>query len=143
MGVVYKLDKEPVDCLHCPMRQVIHDVDRAYQQCKLIREGYKAESIFKSSDLVQGWKSPKCPLIKEEPNKILKEAVNEIIQRMYIDSEGHNVLKGGTDAYEEKYKYEIGMNYGLKISIMILQALIPDELSDINLEAIIRGEEKL
>ena len=73
MCVVFKLDKEPKDCLSCPMRQVIHDVDRAYQQCKLVHEGYKVEGMFKSSDLVRGWKSPKCPLIKEEPNKTLKK----------------------------------------------------------------------
>lgn len=143
MGALYKLDKEPLDCLRCPMRQVIHDIDRAYQQCRLVREGYKVESTFKSSDLVQGWKSPKCPLIEEEPNKILKEAVNEIIQRMYIDTEGNNVLNGGSQAYEEKYKYEIGVNYGLKKSIMILQALFPNELSDIDLEAIIKRRRKL
>lgn len=141
MGVVFKLDKEPKDCLSCPMRQVIHEIDRSYQQCKSVHEGYKVEGMFKSSDLVRGWKSPKCPLIKEELNKTLKEAVNEIIQRMYIDTEGHNVLNGGSQGYEEKYKYEIGVNYGLKKSIMFLQALFPDELSDINLEAIIKGEE--
>ena len=60
---------------------------------------------------------------------------------MYIDSEGNYVFKGNTDTYKENYNYVIGINYGLKRSIMILQALFPNELSDINLEAIIRGEE--
>ena len=140
MGVVFRLDKEPTDCLHCPMRQVIHFIDGAYQQCKLDHTGYKSQSMFKSEDLVPGWKSPKCPLVKQT-NEIIP-AIRELMQSMYIDNEGNNVLNGGSEDYEKGYKYEIGVNYGLKKAINILKQRFPDEVN-INVEAIIRGEEKI
>ena len=130
MGVVFKLDKEPKDCLSCPMRQVIHDIDRSYQQCKLVHEGYRVEGMFKSSDLVRGWKSPKCPL--EQQGDIMT-VVREIMQSMYIDSEGYNVLNGGSEAYEEKYKYEIGVNHGLEKALRKIKEEFSNENININL----------
>ena len=128
MGVVFKLDKEPKDCLSCPMRQVIHDIDRSYQQCKLVHEGYRVEGMFKSSDLVRGWKSPKCPLIQQGD---IMSIVRELMQSMYTDADGYNVLNGGSEEYEEKYRYEIGVNYGLKKALMKIKEAFPNE--DINI----------
>ena len=123
MGVVFRLDKEPKDCLSCPMRQVIHEIDRSYQQCKLVHEGYKVEGMFKSSDLVRGWKSPKCPLVSQGD---VMSVVRELMQSMYIDTEGNNVLNGGTEEYEAKYKYEIGVNHGMEKAIKFIKEEFPE-----------------
>ena len=55
----------PKDCLHCEMRFVIHDSNngKCYQQCGFNHDGYGLESFFKTEDLKENWRSPKCPLI--------------------------------------------------------------------------------
>ena len=51
--------------------------------------------------------------------------VDNIIKRleeeMYVDKNGNNVLQGGTIDYEQRYKYEIGCNYGLTKAIKIVK----------------------
>lgn len=65
----------------------------------------------------------------EELDKEIK--VDNIIKRleeeMYVDEKGNNVLQGGTIDYEQKYKYEIGCNYGLTKAIKIVKAGVIDE----------------
>lgn len=57
---------------------------------------------------------------------ISRDKINNIIQdilgEMYIDEQGNNVLNGGTNEYETKWKYEIGCNYGLQKAINILKS---------------------
>lgn len=63
----------------------------------------------------------------EEKGKRIKreeyysDVIKEILGEMYIDECGNNVLNGGTEEYERKWKYEIGCNYGLQKSIRILK----------------------
>ncbi len=40
---------------------------------------------------------------------------------MYVDEQGNDVLNGGTNEYEQKWKYEIGVNYGLHKAISIIK----------------------
>ena len=47
--------------------------------------------------------------------------IKDILGDMYIDENGNNVLDGGTEEYETKWKYEIGYNSGLKKAIKIIQ----------------------
>ena len=66
---------------------------------------------------------------KEKGQKIKREeyyddVIKEILGQMYIDEAGNNVLNGGTEEYERKWKYEIGHNYGLQKTIRILKAHI-------------------
>ena len=139
MGMIYRLKNKPKDCLHCECREVIHTVDRAYQKCRCSRDGYKSESTFRAEDLKPGYVSPKCPLEREE-DKII-EIIKEIYGQMNVDTSGRNVLNGGTEEYEKQYKAEIAENYGLKGAINIIKSYYPE--IDINIEAVIRGEEKL
>ena len=47
--------------------------------------------------------------------------ISELKDEMYIDEQGNNVLNGGTEEYEQKWKYEIGVNYGLTKAIRIFK----------------------
>lgn len=49
------------------------------------------------------------------------EIISEIKGEMNIDEKGNNVLNGGTEEYEQKWKYEIGENYGLNKAISIIR----------------------
>lgn len=47
--------------------------------------------------------------------------IKQILGEMYIDEFGNNVLDGGTEEYEKKWKYQIGHNYGLQKAIRIIK----------------------
>lgn len=47
--------------------------------------------------------------------------ISELKGEMNIDEKGNNVLNGGTEEYEQKWKYEIGENYGLNKAIRIIK----------------------
>ena len=49
------------------------------------------------------------------------EIISELKGEMNIDEKGNNVLNGGTEEYEQKWKYEIGENYGLNKAIKIIK----------------------
>lgn len=49
------------------------------------------------------------------------EIISELKGEMNIDEQGNNVLNGGTEEYEQKWKYEIGENYGLNKAIRIIK----------------------
>ena len=51
--------------------------------------------------------------------------IKDILGEMYIDENGNNVLNGGTEEYETKWKYEIGHNRGLQKAIKILKSYTP------------------
>lgn len=51
----------------------------------------------------------------------IESIIKIILGEMYIDEHGNNVLNGGTEEYEKKWKYEIGCNYGLTKCIRILK----------------------
>jgi hypothetical protein len=57
----------PKDCLSCEMRKVLHIDNRYYQMCSLCKDRYCLESFFTEDDLVEGFKSEKCPLIIMKP----------------------------------------------------------------------------
>lgn len=63
---------------------------------------------------------------KQKGIRIKKEefyapVIKEILGEMYIDEFGNNVLDGGTEEYERKWKYQIGHNYGLQKAIRIIK----------------------
>lgn len=47
--------------------------------------------------------------------------ISDLLGEMNIDEKGNNVLIGGTEEYENKWKYEIGENYGLQKAIRIIK----------------------
>lgn len=47
--------------------------------------------------------------------------ISDLLGEMNIDEKGNNVLIGGTEEYENKWKYEIGENYGLQKAIKIIK----------------------
>ena len=49
------------------------------------------------------------------------EIISELKGEMNIDEKGNNVLNGGSEEYEQKWKYEIGENYGLNKAIKIIK----------------------
>ncbi len=49
--------------------------------------------------------------------------IKEILGEMYIDESGNNVLEGGDEEYERKWKYQIGHNYGLQKAIRIIKKI--------------------
>ena len=58
---------------------------------------------------------------KESNKRYYNDVIKEILGEMNIDENGNNVLNGGTIEYENKWKYEIGENYGLQTAIKILK----------------------
>lgn len=84
MGKSLYVLETPKDCLHCKMRFVIHKDGKCYQQCGLNHDGYAIESFFKSEDLKDGWKTPKCPLIDEEEYICNSEIYEEVTDIGYI-----------------------------------------------------------
>lgn len=61
---------------------------------------------------------------KKNNQQYFESAIKDILGEMYIDEEGNNVLNGGTEEYETKWRYEIGYNYGLQKAIRILKSHI-------------------
>ena len=51
----------------------------------------------------------------------IEEIISELKGEMNIDEKGNNVLNGGTEEYEQKWRYEIGENYGLNKAIRIIR----------------------
>ena len=49
------------------------------------------------------------------------EIISELKGEMNIDEKGNNVLNSGTEEYEQKWKYEIGENYGLNKAIRTIK----------------------
>lgn len=47
--------------------------------------------------------------------------ISDLLGEMNIDENGNNVLIGGTEEYENKWKYQIGENYGLQKAIKIIK----------------------
>ena len=56
-------------------------------------------------------------LMYDQVNMIISDLLGE----MNLDENGNNVLIGGTENYENKWKYEIGENYGLQKAIRIIK----------------------
>ena len=56
-------------------------------------------------------------LMYDQVNMIISDLLGE----MNIDENGNNVMIGGTENYENKWKYEIGENYGLQKAIRIIK----------------------
>lgn len=87
----------PKDCLSCPMRFVIHEPDKHYQQCRLdYQHGYKLESFFNDDDLKEGWISPKCPLISEESfmiNSNIHKEENSVLSKINKISNINNLCE--------------------------------------------------
>ena len=59
--------------------------------------------------------------IKIKKEEFYNPVIKEILGEMYIDESGNNVLDGGTEEYERKWKYQIGHNYGLQKTIRIIK----------------------
>lgn len=51
----------------------------------------------------------------------INNIISELSGEMNIDEKGNNVLLGGTEDYENKWKYQIGENYGLQKAIKIIR----------------------
>lgn len=47
--------------------------------------------------------------------------ISDLLGEMNIDENGNNVSIGGTEEYENKWKYQIGENYGLQKAIRIIK----------------------
>lgn len=62
--------------------------------------------------------------IRKKNKAYFDNVIKEILSEMYIDEQGNNVLNGGTEEYETKWKYEIGHNDGLQTAIRILKSNI-------------------
>ncbi len=78
--------------------------------------------LFSTISYIVGKETGKQTKREEFYNSVIKEILGE----MYIDECGNNVLNGGTEDYERKWKYEIGCNYGLQKSIKIMKSHISD-----------------
>ncbi len=59
--------------------------------------------------------------IRTKKEEFYTPVIKEILGEMYIDESGNNVLDGGTEEYERKWKYQIGHNYGLQKAIRIIK----------------------
>lgn len=62
--------------------------------------------------------------IRTKKEELYTPVIKEILGEMYIDESGNNVLDGGTEEYERKWKYQIGHNYGLQKAIRIIKSNI-------------------
>ena len=74
MSVIITGMSMPESCLHCTKRKVIYERGERYQMCGLNEDGYLLESWFKTEDLVEGFKSSRCPL------KSIKGLIEQITQ---------------------------------------------------------------
>lgn len=50
--------------------------------------------------------------------------ISDLLGEMNLDEKGNNVMIGGTENYENKWKYEMGENYGLHKAIRIIKKYI-------------------
>lgn len=64
--------------------------------------------------------------IRIRKEELYTPVIKQILGEMYIDESGNNVLDGGTEEYEKKWKYQIGHNYGLQKAIRIIKRGIED-----------------
>lgn len=59
--------------------------------------------------------------VSTKKEELYAPVIKQILREMYIDESGNNVLDGGTEEYERKWKYQIGHNYGLQKAIRIIK----------------------
>ena len=94
--------------------------------------GAKAKMYYNYSNfaLIQCTKCGISTLYKPSEEEVIKDwntrkpidkVVQQLEEEMFIDKNGNNVLQGGTIDYEQRYKYEIGCNYGLTKAIKIVK----------------------